>query len=75
MLDVSVVDVGERQGSGSRSFFCELPTAVVVFAFGVACASVVGGCAAFLFILCLVTMEWDKYSISVLIPVMRSWVV
>lgn len=75
MLDVSVVDVGERQGSGSWSFFCELRTAVFVFGFRVACASVFVVCAAFLFIFCLATMELDKYSIFVLITVMRSLVV
>lgn len=54
---------------------CELPTSVCVFGFGVACESVAGGCGTFLFIVCLVPMEWAKHSILVLIPCMRSSVV
>lgn len=70
MLDVSVVEVDELEGAGSGSLFYVLPTAVYVF--GAACASVVGGCASFIFILCIFLMACAKSFIPVLIPVIRS---
>lgn len=66
-----VVDADERYGSKLEPLFCGLPTAFCLFGFGIAVASVFG--AAFLFILCLVSIDQGNYFILVFFPVMRSW--
>lgn len=52
-----MVDVEELEQSWSMSLFCTLPTSVCLFGFKVACASVVGSCASFLFVWITTTME------------------
>lgn len=75
VFNVSVVDVDGLERSGSGSSFCLFPTALYVFGFEASCAYVVRGCAEFVFILCLVPMDWANSSILVMIPIRRSWVV